>query len=188
MNWKNSTSRYGIVTKFFHWAVFLLFVNQYIVARIMLTTPVGETSLGYTQGELYNWHKSIGLILLGLALLRYTWRRTTGLPDWDATLTHTEKKIIHWLERILYFCMIAMPLSGYFFVMAGGYGVNFFSRWQLPNFIGEHEWLAHLAEWTHITLAVVIVVAVAVHLTLNIRHAIVYKNGYLRRMLPFTHQ
>ena len=186
MHWANSGTHYGLITKFFHWAVFLLFVNQYVVARLMLTTPIGATSLGYTQGELYNWHKSIGLILLALALLRYTWRRTTRLPDWAATLSAGEKQLIHWLERVLYFCMIAMPLSGYFFVMAGGYGVNFFGRWQLPNTIGKHEGLALVAEWTHIVLAVVIVVAVTLHLGLGIRQAIVHKRGYLRRMLPFT--
>ncbi|MEZ4555925.1 MAG: cytochrome b/b6 domain-containing protein [Caldilineaceae bacterium] len=109
MHWANSGTRYGMITKFFHWAVFLLFVNQYVVARLMLTTPIGATSLGYTQGQLYNWHKSIGLILLALALLRYTWRRTTRLPDWAATLSAGEKQLIHWLERVLYFCDCHAP-------------------------------------------------------------------------------
>ena len=43
-----------------------------------------------------------------------------------------------------------------------------------------------MAEWTHIVLAVVIVVAVTLHLGLGIRQAIIHKRGYLRRMLPFT--
>ena len=76
----NSTNRYGIVTKFFHWAIFLFFLNQYVVARIMLNTGNNELSLGFTQGALYNWHKSIGLIALAVIFFRYVWRRTTRLP------------------------------------------------------------------------------------------------------------
>lgn len=188
MQWQNTTKQYGFVTKFFHWAVFILFVNQYIVARIMVNVAQGDTALGFTQGNLYNWHKSVGLILLGLGLFRYIWRRTTRLPDWDATLSTTEQTVIHWLERIMYFCMIAMPLSGYFFVMAGGFGVNFFGQVELVNPIGQQEGLATLSEWTHIILGWAILISVGLHLLVAFRHAIVHKNGYLRRMLPLTNQ
>ena len=41
-----------------------------------------KTLLSLTQGDYYNWHKSIGLVLLTLALARLIWRKTTPLPDW----------------------------------------------------------------------------------------------------------
>jgi len=81
---KNSAVRYGFVSKFLHWAIFLLILNQFVVAAAMLTTPDYETTAGFTQGTLYNWHKSIGLIVLALAVLRYIWQSVpgsrTGLP------------------------------------------------------------------------------------------------------------
>jgi cytochrome b561 len=188
MQLKNSAKRYGFVTKFFHWTIFLLFLNQFVVALAMLNTPQGNTTFGYTQGTLYNWHKSIGLILLGVALLRYTWRKTTPLPRWAPLLTDGEKAWIHWIERILYLCMFLMPLSGFIFVMTGGYGVHFFSRWHLPNFLGENATIALLAQWTHRITAWVIVVTLLAHWGLGIRHQLVYGDRYLQRMLPFTHQ
>lgn len=188
MQLANTRTEYGGVTKFFHWIIFLFFVNQYIVARIMVELGRGETFVGFTGDNLYNWHKSIGLILLALALLRYTWRRTTRLPGWDKTLTDWEKTAIHWIERTLYFCMFAMPISGYFFVMAGGFGVDFFGQWQMPNPVNGREGLAMISEWTHIILGWTILIAVGLHLLLGIRHAAVFKNRYIHRMLPFTKQ
>lgn len=188
MRLKNTNSQYGGVTKFFHWMVFLFFVNQYIVAKVMVNLGSGDEFIGFTGNNLYNWHKSIGLILLGLALLRLTWRRTTRLPDWDASLGDWEKKAIHWIENALYFYMIAMPVSGYLFVMAGGFGVDFFGQWQMPNPIGTREGLAQLSKWTHIILGWAILITVSFHLFLGIRQSGVHKNGYLRRMLPFTSQ
>ena len=188
MQFKNGRSSYGTVTKLFHWAVFLLFLNQYFVAYAMLNTAEGSTTAGFAQGTLYNWHKSIGIILLGLALLRYTWRKTTPLPNWAPNLSRREKQWIHWIERILYLCMFLMPISGLVFVMTGGYGVNFFGRWQLPNLLGEQATIAFLAQWTHRATAWLIVFTLLAHWGLGIRHHIVYGDGYLRRMLPFTRQ
>ena len=185
---RNSQTRYGVVTKIFHWTIFLIFLNQFIVAIAMINTPVGQTTAGFTQGALYNWHKSIGLIALGVAMLRYTWRKTTPLPDWAPNLSQREKKTIHWVEKILYLSMFLMPISGFVFVMTGGYGVNFFGQWQLPNLLGENATIAPIAQWTHRITAWLIVFTLFTHWGLGIRHQIVHRDRYLQRMLPFTRQ
>ena len=187
MQWKNSQTAYGTITKTFHWLIFLIFANQYIVAFNMMRIEGSETALGgYTQGTLYNWHKSIGLIALLVALLRYTWRKTTRLPDWADGLSKREQQIIHWYERLLYAAMFLMPISGYVYVMAGGYGVHFFSRVHLPNPIPQGETLAAIARATHIGTGWVILAVLAVHVGLVLKHQLVDKDGLLRRMLPFT--
>ncbi|MBX2996916.1 MAG: cytochrome b [Caldilineaceae bacterium] len=187
MRWKNTSTHYGAVTKMFHWLVFLIFANQYIVAFAMLGIEQHETALGgFRQGTLYNWHKSIGLIALLVILFRYTWRKTTRLPNWAETLTRTERRIIHWYERILYIAMFIMPISGYLYVMAGNYGVHFFSRVHLPNPIPQSEILAALARWTHIGTAWLILIVLAVHVGLVLKHQLIQRDGLLRRMLPFV--
>ncbi len=185
---KNSATRYGVVTKVLHWAVFLLFVNQFVVATAMLNTPQGQTTAGFTQGTLYNWHKSTGLILLGVALVRYLWRKRTPVPDWAPNLSDREKRWIGVIERTLYGCMFLMPLSGYIYVMTGGYGVNFFGHWHLPNFPGKNATVASITEWTHKLTACLIVITLLAHWSLAIRHQWIHRDRYLNRMLPFTHQ
>lgn len=188
MQLTNSSKRYGAVTKFFHWVIFIGFVFQYFVATIMLRIAQSESFWGFTQGFLYNWHKSVGLIIFGLVIGRYLWRRLTRLPNWAPTLSKRERVWVHWIERILYICMFVMPISGYLFVMAGGYGVHFFGLYHLPNPIGKIEWLALIAEYTHWVTAITIVVTWFCHIGLVLKHQLIDRDRLLNRMLPFTHQ
>src|SRR5215217_4982550 len=101
---RNTDTRYGPVTKTLHWLVFLLFINQFVVATVMLNMPPGELAAGFTQGALYEWHKSIGLIALTVAVFRFLWRNLTPLPDWAPNLSAGEKRSIQYIERMMYFC------------------------------------------------------------------------------------
>jgi cytochrome b561 len=185
---KNSATRYGFVTKLLHWTLFLLILNQFVVAAAMLHTAPDSTTAGFTPGTLYNWHKSIGLIALAVALLRYIWREATPLPDWAPNLSVGEKRAIHWIERTLYVCMFLMPVSGFVFVMAGGFGVKFFGLWNLPNFIAENAVAAAVAEWTHAATACLLAASLFAHWGVGLRHHWIHRDRYLHRMLPFTHQ
>ncbi len=188
MQLANTTARYGGVTKFLHWLVFFAFVFQYIVANIMIRITQSQTALGFSQGTLYNWHKSIGLLILATVAVRYVWRKLSPLPDWAETLTKRERNWVHWIERILYICMFLMPISGYFFVMAGGYGVLFFGLYPLPNPIGKVEWLANIAQIIHRTTSYIILITLAAHIGLVLKHQFVNKDRLLNRMLPSARQ
>ena len=184
----NTDDRYGPITKILHWAIFLLLLNQFVLAAAMLNTPDGETTAGFTQGSLYEWHKSLGLVTLFVAFLRLLWRRATPLPDWAPNLTQMEKRSIVIIERTLYACMFLMPISGFIFVMAGGFGVRLFDRWELPNVIGTHPAAASAAEVTHEGVAILLVLALCAHWFVIARHQLVHKDRYVQRMLPFTSQ
>ena len=185
---KNSDVRYGLITKSLHWIIFLLLLNQFIVATAMLNVPQGETVAGFTAGTLYNWHKSIGLIALAVAIVRFLWRQATSLPEWAPNLSGSEKRAIDTIERTLYVGMFLMPISGFVFVMAGDFGVNFFSRWELPRFIEPNTTTAAIAEWTHEVTAVLLAVGLLAHWALVTRHQWIHRDRYVHRMLPFTHQ
>ena len=188
MPFKNSASHYGAVSRFLHWSVFLLFVCQYVGAGIMTHLARDKTLFGLTQGDYYNWHKSFGLILLALALLRFVWRKTTPLPDWAPTLSEVERAISHRNETLLYWCMFLLPISGYLFVMAGGFGIKLFGVYDLPNPIGKQESLATLALVAHIVVSYAAVVFIAWHVGLGLKHHLFERDRFLNRMLPFRRQ
>jgi len=182
----NTATHYGAVSRFFHWAIFLLFAFQYVAANIMTKFEGGKgtvSSLG--QDDWYNWHKSIGLVVFALAVLRIAWRKLTSLPDWAPTLTPAERSMSHWNETLLYTCMFLMPVSGYLFVMAGGYGVKLFGAFDLPNPIGKVEWLAATSHFVHVVTSYVLVIVVGSHVGLGLKHHLFERDGFLNRMLPF---
>jgi cytochrome b561 len=165
MTWLNTKDGYGSLTKFFHWFVVVLFAFQFAAANIML-------------------HKSIGLLALLVAVLRLLARRSGQLPDWAPTLSVRERKFVHRAEQLLYTAMLLMPISGFIYVMAGSYGVNLFGVLDLANPIGKHESLAIAAKWTHIVSSYALLMAIAGHVGLVLRHQVLLGDRLLHRMLP----
>jgi cytochrome b561 len=180
----NSSEGYGGLTKVCHWLVVGLFAFQFAAANIMLRIDANETALGLSQATYYNWHKSIGLVALAVAVLRLLARRHGQLPDWAPTLSTGEHRFIHRAEQLLYGAMFVMPVSGYLYVMAGGYGVALFGIVDLPNPIGSWNALATTAKWTHIVSSYALLLALSGHIGLVLRHQFVLKDGLLQRMLP----
>ena len=180
----NTSAGYGRLTKFFHWLIVGLFAFQFASANIMIRLGPNETGFGLSQDTHYNWHKSIGLVALIVAVLRVLARRSGQLPEWAPTLSERERSFVHRCEQLLYAAMFVMPVSGYLYVMAGGYGVTLFGAVQLPNPIGPLPGLASLAKWTHILASYALMTALAGHIGLVLYHQLVRRDGLLRRMLP----
>jgi len=180
----NTSDGYGSLTKVLHWLVVALFAFQFAAANIMLRLDTDATAMGMSQAGYYNWHKSIGLVALVVAVLRLMARRRGQLPDWAPVLSERERAFIHRAEQVLYTAMFVMPVSGFLYVMAGGYGVNLFGVWEMPNSIGAWPALATAAKWTHIVSAYVLVLTLAGHVGLVLWHTLVLRDGLLRRMLP----
>ena len=87
MAWLNSRHGYGALTKFCHWAIVGLFAFQYAAAATMLRIGPVDTVLGLTEGDFFNWHKSIGLVALIVAIVRLWSRKSGELPPWAPTLS-----------------------------------------------------------------------------------------------------
>jgi cytochrome b561 len=180
----NSTLGYGALTKLFHWLIVLLFALQYLSATIMLRTPAEATTLGMEQATYYNWHKSLGLVALGVAVARLLNRKTGTLPPWAPTLTSLEQTIIHRAEQLLYGAMFIMPASGFLYVMAGGYGVRLFGIFDLPNPVPSSPLLASAADWVHVASSMLLLLPLGTHLGLVLGHHFGLKDRLIDRMLP----
>jgi cytochrome b561 len=180
----NTEAGYGSLTKLCHWLVVALFAFQFAAANIMLRLDDGRVFLGLGQDVYYNWHKSIGLLALLIAVVRLAARRSGQLPPWAPTLSTSERRFIHRAEQVLYAAMFLMPVSGFLYVMAGGYGVNLFGVMDLPNPIGTWLVLATAAKWMHIAGAYALVAALAGHVGLVLWHTLMLRDGLLARMLP----
>jgi cytochrome b561 len=184
----NGPGGYGALTKALHWSIAGLFAFQYVAASIMTRIGPAETALGLSQASWFNWHKTIGLLALGLAVVRLVNRRLGELPPWAPTLSDAERGFIHRAEQVLYAAMLVMPLSGFVYVMAGGYGVLLFGRFEIANPIGAWPTLATGAKWLHIAGGWVLLAALAGHIGLVLRHQFVLGDGLLRRMLVAPRQ
>jgi len=179
----NSSAGYGALTKLFHWLVVVLFAAQIGSGLVMTRLEEGGQVAGLSGDDIYNWHKTIGLVALLVALARIQVRRMGELPPWAPTLTAIERRIVHRAEQALYAAMLIMPISGFIHVMAGGYGVLLAGLVALPNPIGKWEALAELGQVLHMIGGIALGVALAAHLGVVLRHTLWLRDGLLRRML-----
>lgn len=175
----NTPQHYGSVTKFFHWSIALLFIFQYGSAIIFTGMTDGDP-----KWNILGAHKTIGFLVLVLAILRITWRKTTRLPDWAKTMTEFEKQAAHAIENGLYTSMFVMTVSGYIMEMAGGYEINFFYLFQVPDILGKSVILEVISLYAHKVTAFLIIAFISAHLSLVLKHQLGDKDDFIRRMLP----
>ncbi len=184
MGMKNSEAGYGSFTKLFHWLIVILFAAQYTGGNIMVAIGFNSSFAGIGTNDYYNWHKSLGLVALGIAVFRILNRRVGELPPWAPTISTFEQKFIHRVEQVFYAAMLVMPISGWFYVMWGHYGVNLFGIWEMPRPLPRDDTLRDVAKWIHIISGYVLMAAMVGHIGLVLRHQLVMRDGLLKRMLP----
>jgi cytochrome b561 len=183
---RNTAHRYGSVTKSIHWTVFLLLLLQYVGANVMTRMGREATVFGIGQDFLYDWHKSLGLVLFGLTAARLAWRNATPLPDWSPILSQPERELTNRLEHLLYVLLLALPLTGYLFVMAGDYGIRLFGSWHLPNPVGKVPVLAGTSLFLHVLLGYLALIVLSWHVGHVLKKHCYDGNRYLQRMLPLA--
>ena len=175
----NSGTRYGLVPQFLHWIVVAMIIVQYVLAEAADELPTGVEKLA-TLAQ----HKSVGLTILLVALLRIGWRLfdppppPPPMPAWQRLAAAAN----HWG---LYALLFAMPLTGWMMSSASNYPVSWFGLVQLPDLVGPDRGLKHLLEEVHETLANALIALVLLHVAAALKHQFWDRDGLLWRMLPW---
>jgi len=114
----NTHTRYGIVAILLHWLMAVLVVGLYALGVIM-----EDMKPSLRQFELYQLHKSLGITVLLLTVIRLVWRIANPQPDLPATMPRWQKiaaKTTHWG---FYALLLAAPLAGWALVSASSLNV-----------------------------------------------------------------
>ena len=102
MQLRNTLSRWGVVSQTFHWVIVVLIITQYVLAEIEHEMP-----LGMARFAVLARHKSIGLTILALAVLRLLWRWMNPSPPLPDTLKPYERVLARVTHFGLYFLLFA---------------------------------------------------------------------------------
>lgn len=174
----NSESGYGSLAQLFHLLMLLVFVVLFFSAWVM--TALDEGSL---RSLLYRLHKSLGVTALLLVLLRLAWRFLQVQPR-PLSLEAQQRNMARLAHLSLYLLMFAMPVSGYLMSVAGGYGIEYFGFFSIPELVAEDKNMSDTAAAFHGLLAWLLLMLVAVHAMAAFWHHRVAGDDTLRRMLP----
>lgn len=179
----DTQSHLGLTSRSLHWIIAIGFISLTLVGIYMANT---DTS------ALYPLHKSTGVILFAIILLRVLWRLKQG---WPAPVGQYQKieqlsaKLTHW---ILLFGTLAMPITGMLYSGMSGHGFGIFG-WTLvkknydPEQPGEvipySELLSTIGEQSHEIIGYTLVAAIVLHIAGACKHHFLDKDRTLLRML-----
>jgi cytochrome b561 len=180
MTFRNTTSSWGALSKAFHWIIVLLIVNQWLIGRRADALPNGLEKL-----QALGWHKSFGMTILMLAILRLAWRLMNPVPDLAAETRPWER----WLARVshvlLYALLVAMPLTGWMMSSARNFKVSWFKLFQFPDLVAPADETFRQMQHLHHLLFNLLVGVAALHIIGALKHHFIDRNDVLKRMLPF---
>jgi cytochrome b561 len=178
---RNTTRRWGAVAQLFHWLIVVGIVAQFTLATFFDDLPAGPKKL-----SLLSRHKSIGITILMLAILRLLWRRSNPTPALPDTLRPYERSLARSTHLLLYLLLFAVPVSGWTMSSARGFPVSWFGIFQLPDLVPKNKALYDALVTTHEVLAWTLGIVATVHLLAALKHHFVLKDDVLKRMLPFS--
>ncbi len=181
MQLKNTAERYGAIAKLFHWTIVALIIAQYILIERAHDLPQSLQKL-----KLYTYHKSVGITILALAVLRLLWRWANTVPPLPPTLRPVESVLARVTHVALYALIFAMPLSGWIMSNAENFPVSYFGWFTLPSLVAPDRSLGELMEETHELLFIALLSVALLHMAAALKHHFWLKDDVLRRMLPFT--
>lgn len=177
---RNSRERWGSLSRFLHWLIVALIALQAALGLVGLALPLGMQKLA-----VFARHKSIGITILGLAVLRLLWRCLNPAPPLPGTLRPYERALARCTHAALYGLLFALPLTGWMMSSARGFPVSWFNLFQLPDLVPKSATLYQDLITTHAALAIALAVVVALHIAGALKHHFALKDDTLRRMLPF---
>lgn len=183
MQMRNSQQRWGLVAQVLHWLIAVLVVVMAGLGWYMTTLKISPTMF-----ELYALHKSIGVTVLVLMVLRLLWRQLNPTPPLPARMKPAERWLAHASHGLLYLILFGMPISGYVVNSAADFPLKVFGLVTLPNLIAENESVKEAAVTVHSTLIWVLVAVLVLHVAGALKHHFVDRDDVLRRMIPGTHR
>lgn len=181
MQWRNTESTYGALAKFLHWTIVILIIAQYVIIEAAEDLPDGPGKF-----EIVTRHKSLGMLILGLALARIAWKVVNKGQPAPVTMPRLQMVAAAAGHGLLYLLILAQPISGWMMSSAANYPVTFFGLFQFPAIVAPNEGMHETYEEVHEFLFNAILVVAVVHVLAALYHHFIQKDDTLRRMLPFA--
>jgi cytochrome b561 len=169
--------RYTATAIALHWIIAVAVIAQFTWGWVMQTIPKQPPGL---RADAFNMHKSVGLTILALMVVRALWRwrhpapPLPALPPWQATTARVN-------HGVLYACLFLMPLAGYLGSVFSGYPVKYFGL-TLPAWGWKDDAIKSAMSGLHFAVSWILLAAVALHVAGALKHWLWDRDGLVARM------
>jgi len=172
--------RYDRVAIWLHWGIGVLLLAE-IAFGLLLDeiAPRGTPA----RADVINLHKSFGIVLGVLIVVRIVWRLGHAPPPWPATMSARRQRAANLGHVALYVCMVVAPLAGYLGSNFSKHGVRFLGvaipPWG-PDWPAAYSFLVAL----HDASAYLLLALTIGHVAMALKHALIERDGIFARIAP----
>lgn len=179
MQLRNSTARYGLVSRILHWGVALTVFGLFALGLWMVGLDYYDT--WRKAGP--DLHKSIGLTLFAVMVIRVVWRMLSPPPPALASYSKLTRIAASAGHLFLYVALFTVMFAGYLISTADGVGIPVFGLFEVPALISGLPNQADNAGTIHLYLAWAIVIFAVLHGLAALKHHFIDRDVTLKRML-----
>ncbi|KFN43447.1 cytochrome b [Arenimonas oryziterrae] len=178
---RNKPDQWGVVSIGLHWLTFLMILGLATVGLLMTDLPTGSFKV-----QVYALHKSFGLTVLALTLLRLVWRLLASAPEAVAGTPRWQDRIAKLTHGAMYVLLLLIPLSGWLFNSAAGFPLRWFNLFKVPKLgAGYDPDIKAFAHEAHELLFYALALLLVAHAAAALFHHYRLHDRTLMRMLPF---
>ncbi|MEV0032382.1 cytochrome b/b6 domain-containing protein [Nocardia sp. NPDC050793] len=169
------TTRFGVRARILHWTMAVL-----VIAMI----GIGAAMVGYLgdYGTLLTWHKTLGVAILALAVVRIAYRIRHRPPPQIDTMARPERLVATGSELLLYALLLLQPIVGWALVSASGIPIHILGGFRIPAIAPTDPQLYAALRTAHGLLAYALLLTLTAHICAVIFHATVLRDNLLHRM------
>lgn len=178
MQWRNSSTHYGLASVLMHWLVAAVVIGLFALGYWM----VGLNYYSSWYRTAPDIHKSIGVLLFVLMLVRLLWRLAGAHPSALASHGNLTRLMTRTGHALLYIGLFAVMISGYLISTADGRPINVFGWFSLPALITSIPNQADVAGLIHEYLAWGLIGLSGLHALAALKHHFIDRDSTLKRM------
>lgn len=178
----NTSAEYGWLARWLHWTTAALMLPALAIAGYMSTLEEGVPGDPQRYFAVLPWHKTLGFLVLVVAIVRLPWYLRSARPAPPAGTGAMARRLAALMHGTLYVLMLALPVLGYLGSSAGPGKFRLFNVWEMPRLIGRDQPLSSQIYDVHVVLGWTAMVLVAGHVVAAAWHQWIRRDGLLARM------
>jgi cytochrome b561 len=173
-----SAPGYKPAARFFHWATVLM---------LLVLVPAGVTMVnvgpGALQNTLYDLHRSLGVTIALLTIIRLMYRLMNPPPAMEASIAPIQQMAAHGLHWVLYAGLILLPIGGSLGAFLYGAPLNYFWLFKIAPPVAQDQELAKTILETHGLVSKIFGLLILAHIGAALMHHFVFKDRTLIKMV-----
>lgn len=178
------SNRYTLGQRLIHWLMAIMILGTLAVGMIFAILEFKGTLETFgkdTTNLLYKYHKTFGILIGALIILRIALKLATPRPEYDPPLKRFDRIASASLHGFFYVALVVMPITGWLATGASGFPVEFFN-WNLPAILSKDKDLGALLYEIHGVFGWLLLIGAIVHIGAAVKHWLIDRDGVMGRM------